>query len=400
MPAPVSSLIPAADALRAHQVEPGHGVPVEVWEVLSIITDPRGRRGRRYELATVLVVALAAVVGGSRSLASIAGWAADLPTWHWPRLGITRRPPSLSTIRRVLLRVDPEVVDAVLHAWLATLTPVSSRWRAVAVDGKTCRGARQTDGSQVHLFSIVDHATGVPLGQVNAGGKDHEIAAFAAVLDRINLNGVIVTADALHTQRGHAHYLHRHGGRYVFVVKRNQPTLYDQLAGLPWSKVPVAHRVVEKGHGRRESRTLQLTGVRAGIGFPHARLAGRIVRNRTETATGETTQEIVYVVTSLGWSDIAPADLATLVRGHWSIENKVHWVRDLTFDEDHSTVRTGTLPQLMATLRNTAIGLLRLRGKHTNIAAATRSLGRQTGQLLDLIDHAQVTPVTTESTLN
>lgn len=396
MPAPVSSLIPAADALRAHQVEPGHGVPVEVWEVLSIITDPRGRRGRRYELATVLVVALAAVVGGSRSLASIAGWAADLPTWHWPRLGITRRPPSLSTIRRVLLRVDPEVVDAVLHAWLATLTPVSSRWRAVAVDGKTCRGARGVDGSRVHLFSIVDHATGVPLGQVNAGGKDHEIAAFAAVLDRINLNGVIVTADALHTQRGHAHYLHRHGGRYVFVVKRNQPTLYDQLAGLPWSKVPVAHRVVEKGHGRRESRTLQLTGVRAGIGFPHARLAGRIVRNRTETATGETTQEIVYVVTSLGWSDIAPADLATLVRGHWSIENKVHWVRDLTFDEDHSTVRTGTLPQLMATLRNTAIGLLRLRGKHTNIAAATRSLGRQTGQLLDLIDHAQVTPVTTE----
>ncbi|BAK34418.1 putative transposase [Microlunatus phosphovorus NM-1] len=400
MPAPVSSLIPAADALRAHQVEPGHGVPVEVWEVLSIITDPRGRRGRRYELATVLVVALAAVVGGSRSLASIAGWAADLPTWHWPRLGITRRPPSLSTIRRVLLRVDPEVVDAVLHAWLATLTPVSSRWRAVAVDGKTCRGARGVDGSRVHLFSIVDHATGMPLGQVNAGGKDHEIAAFAAVLDRINLNGVIVTADALHTQRGHAHYLHRHGGRYVFVVKRNQPTLYDQLAGLPWSKVPVAHRVVEKGHGRRESRTLQLTGVRAGIGFPHARLAGRIVRNRTETATGETTQEIVYVVTSLGWSDIAPADLATLVRGHWSIENKVHWVRDLTFDEDHSTVRTGTLPQLMATLRNTAIGLLRLRGKHTNIAAATRSLGRQTGQLLDLIDHAQVTPVTTESTLN
>lgn len=400
MPALVSSLIPAADALRAHQVDPGQSVPVEVWEVLSIITDPRGRRGRRYELATVLVVALAAVIGGSRSLAAIAGWAADLPSWHWPRLGITRRPPSLSTIRRVLLRVDAEVVDAVLHAWLAAITPTSARWRAVAVDGKTCRGARQPDGSQVHLFSIVDHATGAPLGQVNAGGKDHEIAAFAAVLDRINLKGVIVTADALHTQRGHAHYLHRHGGRYVFVVKRNQPTLYDRLAGLPWTKVPIVHRVVEKGHGRRESRTLQVTGVRAGIGFPHARLAGRIVRDRTETATGETNQEIVYLVTSLGWSDITPAGLAVVVRGHWSIENKVHWVRDLTFDEDHSTVRTGTLPQLMATLRNTAIGLLRLRGKHTNIAAASRSLSRQTSQLLDLIDHAQVTPVTTESTLN
>ncbi|BAK34896.1 putative transposase [Microlunatus phosphovorus NM-1] len=319
MPALVSSLIPAADALRTYQVRSGDGVPVEVWEVLSILTDPRGRRGRRYELATVLVVALAAVIGGARSLAAIAGWAGDLPRWHWPRLGITRRPPSLSTIRRVLLHIDPEVVDAVLHAWLATLTPASSRWRAVAVDGKTCRGARQADGSRVHLFSIVDHATGAPLGQVNAGGKDHEIAAFAAVLDRIDLNGVVVTADALHTQRSHAHYLHRHGGWYAFVVKRNQPTLYDQLARLPWTQVPIVHRTVEKGHGRRETRTLQLTGVRAGIGFPHARLAARIRRSRTEIATGEHTEEIVYVVTSLGWPDITPAGLAGLIRGHWSI---------------------------------------------------------------------------------
>lgn len=400
MPALVSSLIGATDTLRTHHAGPGCDVPVEVWDVLSVITDPRGRRGRRYELATVLVVAFAAVIGGARSLAAIADWADDVPCWQWPRLGITRRPPSLSTIRRVLLRVDAEVVDAVLHAWLAALTPSPAGWRAVAVDGKTCRGARGADGSQVHLFSIVDHVTGAPLGQVNAGGKDHEIAAFAAVLDRINLTGVVVTADALHTQRGHAHYLHRHGGRYAFVVKRNQPTLYDQLAGLPWNRVPVAHQTVEKGHGRRECRTLQVTGVRAGIGFPHARLAARIVRDRTETRTGEATQEIVYVVTSLGWPDITPAGLARLVRGHWAIENKVHWIRDMTFDEDHSQIRTGTLPNVMATLRNTAIGLIRLRRPQATIATATRHLGRQTGQLLNLIDHAQVTPVTTESTLN
>ena len=88
------------------------------------------------------------------------------------------------------------------------------------------------------------------------------------------------------------------------------------------------------------------------------------------------------------------------MRGHWAIENTVHWIRDMTFDEDHSTVRTGTLPTVMATLRNAAIGLVRLRGPRTTIAAAIRRPGRQTGQLLDLIDHAQVTPVTTESTLN
>lgn len=201
MPAPVSSLILVADALAARAVRPGQQVPVAVWEVLSTIPDGRGRRGRRHELATVLVVAVAAVLAGSRSLAAIAGWATDLPEWVRPRLGIRRRPPSLSTIRRALIAVDADVLDAVLHAWLAALTPpplVPAAFRAIAVDGKTCRGALGTDGVRVHLFSAVEHATGIPLGQVRAENKGHEIAAFATVLDRIDLAGVVVTADALH----------------------------------------------------------------------------------------------------------------------------------------------------------------------------------------------------------
>jgi len=209
--------------------------------VLSTISDERDRRGRRHELATVLVVAVAAVVAGARSLAGIAGWAGDLPRWARPRLGIGRRPPSLSTIRRVLLQVDADVLDAVLHAWLAALAPpppVPDAFRAVAVDGKTCRGAKRPDGTRVHLFSIVEHGTGTPLGQVLAETKGHEIAAFATVLDRLDLTDVVVTADALHTQRAHARYLHRHGAKYVFIVKRNQPSLHAQLAALPWAKVP------------------------------------------------------------------------------------------------------------------------------------------------------------------
>ena len=286
MPAPVSSLIPLAGALTGRDVRPGQEVPVRVWGVLSTIADHRCRRGRRHELATVLVVAVAGVLAGARSLASIAGWAGDLPGWARPRLGIGGRAPSLSTIRRVLVGVDADVLDAVLHAWLAVLTPpmvpesFGVPLRAVAVDGKTCRGARTGDGARVHLFSAVDHATGVPLGQVNAGGKDHEFAAFKAVLDRIDLDGVVVTADALHTQDGHAHYLHRHRGKYVFIVKRNRPKLHTQLASLPWKEVPAGDHTEEKSHGRRESRTLQVVQVAAGIGFPHARLAARITRTR------------------------------------------------------------------------------------------------------------------------
>jgi predicted transposase YbfD/YdcC len=326
---------------------------VQVWDVLSTLVDPRGRRGRRHELATVLVVALAAVLGGAKTLAGIAGWVADQPRWALRRVGARRAPPSLSTIRRVLLLVDPDVLDAVPHAWLAARSvplTVPAAFRAIAVDGKTCRGALAPDGSRVHLFSIVEHATGVPLGQVQAETKGFETAAFATVLLRIDLHGVVVTVDALHAQRGHARYLHRHGGRYVFIVKRNQPALYTQLAKMPWQHVPTLDRSEDKGRGRRESRALQVLAVAAGITFPHARLAIRLTRHRAGLRGQHRSTETVYAVTSLGWDDATPAELADIIRGHWAIENKIHHVRDTLFDEDRSQVRTGTAPRVMATL--------------------------------------------------
>jgi predicted transposase YbfD/YdcC len=397
--------------LREARVVDRDRVPVQVWEVLSTLGDPRDRRGRRHQFATVLVVALAGVLAGARSLAGIAGWVSDQPAWVLRRLGVRRRSPSLSTIRRVLLLVDADVLDAVLHAWLAALTPpppVPAALRAVAVDGKTCRGAVGADGTRVHLFSIVEHATGVPLGQVQAPSKGFEIASFATVLDRIDLHAVVVTADALHTQRAHARYLHRHGGKYIFIVKGNQPTLHAQLKRLPWPRIPVLDHAQDKGHGQRESRTLQAVTVKAGIGFPHARQALRVHRTRRERRTGRTTHQSVYAVTNLAWHQATPAELADLIRGHWAIRghlplagaNKIHHVRDTTFDEDASQVRTGTAPQVMATLRNIAIGVIRTLSPGPNIAAATRSLGRRTQTLLDLLDNTHVTSVTGVSTLN
>ncbi|MEO5743966.1 MAG: ISAs1 family transposase [Terracoccus sp.] len=219
-------------------------------------------------------------------------------------------------------------------------------------------------------------------------------------MDRIDLSGVVVTADALHTQKAHARYLHRHGGKYVFTVKRNQPTLHAQLGGLPWGQVPIGHHEQGKAHSRRESRTIAATSVKAGIGFPHARLAARITRTRVQVATGKSSVETVYAVTNLTWDHVTPKQLAALVRGHWAIENRVHYVRDVTFNEDLSQIRTGNGPRVMATLRNIAVGLIRTRQRGQNIAAATRTLGRRTEMLLALLDHETVTPVTGASTLN
>lgn len=209
-----------------------------------------------------------------------------------------------------------------------------------------------------------------------------------------------MTADALHTQVGHAHYLHRHGGRYVFIVKGNQPSLRRRLEKLPWRDVPLGHCQHGKAHGRRETRLLRvISTVRPRLAFPHARQAIRIARERLDTRTGVVQTEIVYAVTDLTTDEAGAGDLAALVRGHWTIENRVHHVRDVTYREDASRVRTGTLPQVMATLRNVAIGLHRLAGG-TNIAAASRRHAHHLDRVATLLDQGNPTITTTRSTLN
>jgi len=174
-------------------------------------------------------------------------------------------------------------------------------------------------------------------------------------------------------------------------VKANQPRLHAQLQNLPWTQIPVADRRHGKGHGRRETRTIQVTSAHPRLRFPHARLAVRIVRERTPlnqpgATSPATSREVVYVITSLTHDQVSPAALAALIRGHWAIENRVHHVRDTTFGEDASQVRTGHTPRVMATLRNIAIGLAR-RTRLPSIAAALRRLARNTDQLLHLLDH-------------
>jgi predicted transposase YbfD/YdcC len=396
VPACVSSLIHVAGEVRDRSRSSSVEIPVAVWDVLDTVPDPRRARGRRHPLATVLALALGAVLAGATSLAAIGDWAADVPRWSWQRWRIGRRAPGVSTIRRVLLAVDPDVLDAVLHAWLTTLDPPPPAGSApvpaaVALDGKTVRGALDKDGTRTAMCSIVAHDTGIPLGQVQIDTGD-EIAAFAAVLDRINLRGVVVTADALHTQRAHAHYLRRHGGHYVFIVKGNQPGLHARLTKLPWAHIPTGHIEHSKGHGRRETRTLQvISTITPRLPFPHARQTARITRERVHTRTGQASREVVFAITDLTYDQADPARLAALIRGHWTIENRVHHVRDTTYREDASQVRAGTLPRTMATLRNIAIGLTRRAGHH-NIAAATRRLAHHHDRLIAVLDQRQITP--------
>jgi predicted transposase YbfD/YdcC len=367
---------------------------------LAGMVDPRGRRGIRHGLTVVLTATVCAVAAGARSFVAVAEWAADLPCEVATALGVDRRCPSESAIRRLIGRMDADRFDTVIGGFVQTLTaavaPVGRR-RVLAVDGKTLRGSRRTDTGGVvqpgrHLLAVIDHHTRTVLGQVDVDGKTNEITAFAPLLDTLtstDLAGVVITVDALHTQRDHVQDLHERGAHWVLSVKGNQPRLRRQLAVLPWRDVETAHRSVETGHGRREIRTLKVVTIAAGIDFPHARQAIQVTR-RTRPACaragrrGKWHTETVYAITDLGPHQARPDELAAWIRGHWQIENGLHWVRDVAFAEDLSQVRTGNGPQVMAALRNLAISLHRLAGA-TNIAKALRHHGRDALRPLQLL---------------
>jgi predicted transposase YbfD/YdcC len=411
----------------------GTQAPADLVAALAQVPDPRSRRGIRHRRVTVLALAVCAVLAGARSYVAIAEWAHDLPLGVRIRLGLTvgRATPSESTIRRILGKVDPEALDQLVSAWLvaraartspptpdppqnsapdnsarrntgalgtavgsgpgsvAATPPRQPSPRVIAVDGKSARGARRAaDGRAVHLLAAFEVRSGIVLGQSVVDGKSNEITAFTPLLDRIDITDTIITADALHTQDEHARYLHQRGAHFVFVVKGNRPKLHQQLTGLPWQDIPAVDITQDAAHGRRETRTLKLAEARnaatGGLLFPHAQLAIQIVRRRRPATSTPGHTETVYAVTDLSWQQIRADQLAEAIREHWHVENKLHWIRDVTFAEDLSQIRTGHGPANMAALRNLALSRHRIAGA-TNIAAACRHTSRHPNRVLPLL---------------
>jgi predicted transposase YbfD/YdcC len=292
----------------------------------------------------------------------------------------------------VLEAVDAAALEAAVGSWLAARLqagrPLPAPGRrdrpVVAVDGKTVRGTRHTraDGQGLHLLAAADPQAGAVLAQAAVDGKTNEITCFAPLLQPLDLAGAVVTADALHAQREHAQFLvTEKNAHYILAVKNNQPSLYAQLKSLPWRQVPAAFDAREKGHGRAERRTLKTAAVAAGIAFPHAAQAIQIRRRRRPlNGTTKWSTETSYAVTSLAAHQATPAQLATWIRGHWGIE-ALHHIRDVTYTEDASQIRTGNGPQAMATLRNLVIGILKPAG-HASVAAACRYHARDATRVL------------------
>jgi len=341
----------------------------ELLALLSSVADHRSARGVRHQLPGILAVGLAAVLAGARSFVAISEWVTAQSAPAIALLGVTGTGrPSESTIRRAMTGLDADQLDRVIGAFVWTRTRDVVGRRVIAIDGKTVRGARTAKAVAPHLVAAFDHATGTVLGQVAVAAKSNEIPAVRDLLACFDLTGAVVTVDAMHTQVETAQAITAAGGDYVFTVKKNQPTLHHRCQELPWKDVP-GHRATTTAHGRRVTRTIKVVTAPTWIQFVGAAQIAQV--RRTVTRGGKKSVEVVYLISSADHHAAPPATLAAWVQGHWGIENRLHWVRDVTFDEDRSQVRTGNAPQVMATLRNTAISLLRRAG-WTNIASALR----------------------------
>ncbi|MFJ6687052.1 ISAs1 family transposase [Streptomyces werraensis] len=389
VPADAASLIsPALDQLRPRPEVSKSEVPSLLERLAQV--PPRDPRGVRHPLVVVLALTAGAVLAGARSLLAVGEWVADAPPALLERLGGVVDPlfpkrawPAESTIRRLLARVDADALDRAVGAWLADRRTRDEGVRALAVDGKSLRGAARTRGRKIHLLAACDHTSGLVLAQLDVGEKTNEITCFQPLLDTLeDLVGTVVTSDAMHTQHDHAVYLLDRRAHYIVIVKRNTKKLRKQLKSLPWKDIPLQDRTRASGHGRHEIRRLKVCTVN-NLLFLGARQAVQIVRRRVHRKTGKITLKTVYAVTSLTAEQAGPARLALLIRRHWTVE-ALHHVRDVTFAEDASQLRTGNAPRTMAICRNLAIGALRLAGVR-NIASGLRRAARDHTRPLALL---------------
>jgi predicted transposase YbfD/YdcC len=380
----------ATDVVAA---EPVARVPLadactDLMKLLNEVSDGRSDQGRDHPVAVVLALAAAATVAGMKGYRAITEWIADVPTDVladlYMRAGAPPAPPpGRTTIWRVLTETDATALDAAIGTWLMTILMTCLDAEAaregepglihLRMDGKTIRGARDADGGQRHLLALLagppDRAVVYAQAEVD-GAKTRETVTARDLLKDLDLTGTAMTADALHTVKATAKVIRERGGHFVLPVKENRSALFGTLNALPWRTVPIAHASTETAHGRITTRTIQVLPAPDDLPFPHVSqvwLIERYVRASDGTLLSAIAQ---LGIASPGEHLATPADLARFNRDHWGVE-VLHWIRDTLYREDHSRVRTRSGPRVMASLRNLAIGALRLAGR-PNITAATR----------------------------
>lgn len=374
--------------------------------MLAGITDPRDPRGVRHRLVVVLGVAVVTTLAGAATYRELGSTAADLPQSLLALLDARRHPvtgrylaPSAATLRRVLISLEADTLDAAVGGWLRAHAACDEHGWAIAVDGKDLRGSWNADGRLV-LFSAMTHRRdgqdAVVLGQIAVPADTTETTQVRALLETMTLDiaGGLVTADAAHTCVETARYLvQERGADYLLTIKGNRPTLYAAALAVARGLInDDPHDVTEeRGHGRISRWSTWATSVDDGIGLPHAARLAVIRREVADLAAQPRSKEIALVITSR--AALTSADISAHARRHWGIENLEHRPRDTVWREDDHQAYLGNGPRTMATLRNLALGLFSLHGI-TKIKETVQAINRKPLRALPLITRRHTEPST------
>ena len=391
-PSPVNP--PALLGERSGGEDAGTGVaapspvnPPALLAAFARLADPRRQASVTYPLAAMLALAVTAMLANQQGVLAIAEWAARQSAALLGPLGFTPgRTPCQSTLHRLFAKLDGARLSAALQtcfAPAAAADPAQRGGQGVAVDGKAQRGRLpfQMGGSPVHALTAFCHEQALVLAQEPIEPatspeekSEAELTVAPKLIGRLDWRGRVLTGDALLCQRELCNQVTAAGGDYLLVVKANQPTLYDDLCWLfdppPGVAAPAPvqdrreARTVDKGHGRLEVRHLIASTDLAGYSDWPA-LAQVVRIERTWIEHGKRTQHRLYGITSLP-PTVADADrLLALKRGHWGIENGLHYVKDVSMGEDRSLIHREKGPIVLSMLRDTAVNLLRLAGCRT-----------------------------------
>ena len=335
----------------------------ELAVVFDQLADPRNRHNVRHPLPDLLFIALATVLCGGETCADMELFARSKQDFLETFLDLRHGVPSHDTFSRVLRLLNPAAFEqwfiTFMQQFAASLPP-----GAVAVDGKTLRRSydRAAGQAPLHLVNAWAQEQRLCLGQIAVADKSNEITALPRLLELLSLQGTIVTADALHCQRDLARQLTEAGADYVLALKGNQETLREAVTlFLEDPATPVATATqINKGHGRVEVRTARVScavdWLQEQLAQPWPGLAavGQITAQRT--IGDATSRETRYYLLSRAWP---PEEVNALVRGHWAVENQLHWSLDVIFKEDQSRNRKGHCARNMALLRKLALNLAR-----------------------------------------
>lgn len=395
----------ALAALHAALVSDGTTAfaPANLLAAFAAVPDPRRAQGRRFALPALLALAVAALLANHLSVLAIAQWGARQRPELLRALGFRDgTTPHQSTLQRLFRRLDPAALSAAVGDYFAQATPAppGRGGQGVAIDGKAQRGRlafATTTGGTVHALSAYSHDTGLVLAQqeirCSAEKAEAELSVAPALLARVVWRGRVLTGDALFCQRTLCRQVLDAGGDYLLVVKDNQPTLLTDLVLLfdPPATVPAAPladrreaTTLEKGHGRTHDQRhlVASTDLNHYLDWPGGAQVFRL--ERTWRERGQPKRQVHYGLTSLPPADADATRLLALRRGHWQIENGLHYTKDVTLGEDRSQVRLGSGPMVLAILRDTALNVLRATGCR-RVAARLRDLAQRPAAVVALL---------------